>query len=280
MNERVEKIRRFALEKMFFDASFESSRRNELLAEVNVSPGKTVLTREQEYQIFRKYNYLKYRFMKLTAGFGVSSENPSPKPCPPVNLERIGEKSISNLERLMGEITATRNKIFEANTRLVFKPVSRHAPSDSFDRDEFVSNAYVHVIKSIDCFDYRRGFKFSTYCVNVLITNLGRDKEKLRRAQAPLEFSDLISFSPCKEESFPHSDQEYNSQMVENVFQTIRKSMRNPEDKIKILKGCYGIDSEPLLLREIAEKMNLSRQRIKQIKTETMAVARRLSYEP
>lgn len=280
MNQRVEKIRRFIPEKMFFETSFESVRRKELLADVKMSQGKTIFTREQEYQIFRKYNYLKYRLMKLTVGFGSSSEIISPKPSPPVNLNKIGEKSILVLERLVEEIAAIRSKIFEANTRLVFNPVSRHAPKDSFERDEFVSNAYAHVIKAIDCFDYRKGFKFSTYCVSVLIKNLGKDKERLLKAQAPLEFSDLIPSNPCKEEAFSRFDQEYHSQMVENVFQAIRRTMKKPEEKIEILRRYYGIGSEPLLLREIGDKMNLSKERIRQIKLGAMEAARHLSYDP
>lgn len=281
MNERIQKIADFVPEKMFFDPSFEQSSRSGLLADVKLGGGKSIFTRDQEYQIFRKYNYLKYRFMKLTVGFKKTDASPSPKPCPPVKLNRIREKAVCELEELMEKITDTRNMILQANMRLVFKPVGRYAPTDSFERDEFVSNAHVHMMKAIECFDYRRGFKFSTYCVNVLKMNLSRDMEKLRKLQAPLEFSDSLSKVVRHDyDRLPRENEEYNAEMVRKVFGKISMSVRNPEEKIEILKGYYGIGVAPMLLREIGAQMNLSHERIRQIKSKTLEVARSLAYDP
>ncbi len=281
MDERIKKIADFVPEKMFFDPSFESPSRSGILAEVKLAGGKSIFTREQEYQIFRKYNYLKYRFMKLTVGFEKTEVSPAPKPCPPVKLNRIRKKAVCELEKLMESITETRNLILHSNMRLVFRPVGRYAPTDSFERDEFVSNAHLHMIKAIECFDYRRGFKFSTYCVNVLKMNLSRDMEKLRKVQAPLEFSDsLAEISKHGDARIPRENEEYNAEMVKKVFRKISMSMRNPEEKIEILKGYYGIGGAPMLLREIGAKMNLSHERIRQIKSKTLETARSLAYDP
>jgi RNA polymerase sigma factor (sigma-70 family) len=281
MNERIQKIADFVPEKMFFDPSFEQSGRSGLLSDVKLGGDKSIFTRDQEYQIFRKYNYLKYRFMKLTVGFKKADASPSPRPRPPIRLNRIKEKAVCELEKLMQTITGTRNTILQANMRLVFRPVGRYAPTDSFERDEFVSNAHVHMMKAIECFDYRRGFKFSTYCVNVLKMNLSRDMEKLRKVQAALEFSDSLSkVARCDYDRLPSENEEYNAEMVRKVFGKISMSVRNPEEKIEILKGYYGIGGAPMLLREIGAKMNLSHERIRQIKSKTLETARSLAYDP
>jgi len=281
MDERIKKITDSIPEKMFFDPSFEAPSRNGLLADVRLRDGKSIFTREQEYQIFRKYNYLKYRILKLTVGFKETDEKPAPKPCAPVKLNRLKEKSIRELEGLIACMVETRNTILQANTRLVFRPVGRYAPSESFERDELVSDACLHVIKAIECFDYRRGFKFSTYCVNVLKMNLSRDMEKIRKVQAPLEFSDhLSSASECDESCLIRENEEYNAEMVKKVFGKIRASVRNPEQKIEILKGYYGIGRPRMLLSEIGEKMNISRERVRQIKFATMTAVSGLSYDP
>jgi len=281
MDDRIKRIADSIPEKMFFDPAFEAPSRNGLLADVKLRDGKSIFTREQEYQIFRKYNYLKYRILKLTVGFKEADEAPAPKPCPPVKLDRIKERAVRELEDLIARMAETRNKILQANTRLVFRPVGRYAPSESFERDELVSDACIHVIKAIECFDYRRGFKFSTYCVNALKTNLFRDVEKIRKFQAPLEFSDHInSASECDEGSLVQEDQEYNAEMVRKIFQKIRTSFRNPEKKINILKEYYGIGRPRMLLSEIGKKMNISRERVRQIKLEAMSAASGLCYDP
>jgi RNA polymerase sigma factor (sigma-70 family) len=276
--ERVSRIKNFIPKRMFFDACFESRDRNRILAEINIDG--PLLTREQEYHLFRKYNYIKYRIMKLTVGFGEPEESPAPTPSPPVKLERIGERAVIELERLISQMIEIRNLIFNANIRLVFKPVGRHAPKDSFERDEFVSNAHVHTMKAIDYFDHRRGFKFSTYCVHVIKMNLMRDKDNLRKAQDQLEFHDLLDSNPCGKSSFNSLNLEYNSKMVERIFETIRLIMKKPDEKVEILKRYYGIGTKPMLLRELGEKMNLSRERIRQIKKEAMDAVRHLSYDP
>lgn len=280
--DRIEKIKANIPKKMFFDPSFEAPSKKALLAEVKLGD-KAVLSPEQEYRIFRKYNYLKYKMLKLTVGFKSSNETPSPKPCPPrFNLERIGEKSICQMERLIGQISETRNFIIKANIGLVFRPVARHISSDSFERDELLSNAHMHVLKTIECFDYRRGFKFSTYCVHAIKMNLLRDMENLIKAKAPLEFFESLSSASYGEElESAKEDREYSVQMVERVLDKVRMSRNRPDEKIEILKGYYGLGgTKPMLLRELGAKMNMSHERVRQIKLEALWEAKCLTYDP
>lgn len=281
MDERIKKISESIPKKMFFDPSFESRSKKRLMEDVTLRKGRS-FTREQEYQIFRKYNYLKYRLLKLTVGFKETEEVPAPKPCPPVRLDRLGEKSVLELEGLVARIAEIRNCILQANTRLIFRPVNKHFPSDSFERDEFVSNSYLHLIKAIDCFDYRRGFKFSTYCVTAIKMNLIRDMKILKRTQGPLDFSDsLCLVSKSDESPFSKENEEYTSKMIAEVFGKIRGYFCNPEREIEILKDYYGIDRPRMRVREIGEKMKLSGSRINQIKIMVESfVSSSLTYDP
>jgi RNA polymerase sigma factor (sigma-70 family) len=281
MNERIKKIADSIPKKMFFDPSFEASSRNGLLADIVAHKGKS-LKREQEYQIFRKYNYLKYRLLKLTVGFKETEEVPAPKPCPPVNMERLGEKSVLELEGLLARMAEARNFIIQSNVGLVFGSVNRYFSYESFERDEFVSNAYFHLIKAIDCFDYRKGFKFSTYCVNVMGMNLYRDMESLKKVQSRLGFSDsLLCVVKSDDSSFVKENEEYTSKMIDKVFEKIRNRFRDPDQKIKVLKYYHGIGTPSMSTRDISKKMNISVTRVNQIKTEIRSVvAASLSYDP
>ena len=281
MDERIKRISDSIPKKMFFDPSFEAPSRSNLLVNVTLREGKS-FTREQEYQIFRKYNYLKYRLLKLTVGFKETEEVPAPKPCPPVRLDRLGEKSLLELEGLVARITETRNFILQANTRLIFGPVKRYFPLDSFERDEFISNSHLHIIKAIESFDYRRGFKFSTYCVTAINMNLIRDMKSLKKAQAPLDFSDSLWHVPKSDDShLIKENEEYNSKMVAKVFEIIQNHFRDSERDIEILKSYYGIGRPKMITKEIGEKIKLSRQRVCQIKVLVKSVvSSSLSYDP
>jgi len=280
MDERVKKIVASIPKKMFFDPSFEANSRNNLLADVTLREGKS-FTRQQEYQIFRKYNYLKYRLLKLTVGFKETEEVPAPKPCPPVRMERLREKSVLELEGLVARIEETRNRIFQANTRLVFTPVNRYFPFESFERDEFISNSHLYIIKAIESFDYRRGFKFSTYCVTAINTNLIKDIMGLRKVQTPLDFSDSLWRVPKSYDSSVAENEEYTSKMIANVFAKIRSCFFDSEEKVDIIKDYYGIGRPIMSVKAIAKKMKLSRQRIYQIRSMIeSAVAESLSYDP
>lgn len=281
MDERIKRISESIPQKMFFDPSFEAPSRSDILVDVTLREGKS-FTREQEYQIFRKYNYLKYRLMKLTVGFKETEEVPAPKPCPSVRLDRRGEKYLLELEGLVARIAETRNFILQANTRLIFAPVHRYFPSDSFERDEFISNSHLHIIKAIESFDYRRGFKFSTYCVAAINTNLIRDIQRLKKAQAPLDFSDsLRRASKSDDHHLIKENQEYNSRMVAKVFEIVQNHFHDSERGIEILKSYYGIDRPKMITREIGKKIKLSQQRVCQIKVLVESVvSSSLSYDP
>lgn len=248
---------------------------------LNCSP---LLKKEQELHLFRKFNYLRYRLVKLTEGFQPSDENPWPKPCRGRKLKNLRESGVRELETLITRITETRNIILKANTRLVVKQVYRHAEYDSFEYHEMLSNAYCHIMKAIDNFDFRRGFKFSTYCVNVLKTNLGRDRGTLEKLKAPLENWECIDSTPSRfDADFSEVNSSYNKEIIEKVFEFLKRTMNKPEDKVEVLRGYYGLEGgEPMLLRELGEKLGISKERIRQIKRQALEAATNcgLVYDP
>lgn len=285
---RIEKIKQCIPSNCFFEEIFENPAfAPKILADIklnfdlvehenlfNCSP---ILKKNEEFHLFRKFNYLKYRLIKNTRGFEKSDKQPSPKPRPATNLNRIGEKKIIELESLIFRIQEIRNLILKSNMRLVVKPISRYFDNDTFDREEFVSNGYMHILKAIDAFDHRLGFKFSTYCVNALKTNLYRDCEYLKRHQSRLENNEyevaVQDFS-----IFSEINSEYNKKTVERIFRCLK---RNKKQKyIDVLKMTYGIGCDRLLQKEIASKLGMSRTRIQQIRDKAFEMVQHLAYDP
>ncbi len=277
MEDRLRRIRESIPKKFFFDESFEKNgRAAHILSDIplsyegvdhgNMLKCSPLLTKEQELRLFVKLNYLRYRLVKLTVGFPNCPKGPAPKPCKGQRLEVLKESGVRRLEDLIVRIQETRNIILKANTRLIVKQANKNAQSE-FEYDEMISNGCCHVMKAIDNFDFRRGFKFSTYCVRVLKSNLWRDRTTAFKIRAPLEFSESINTAPSRfEADLSEVNTEYNRRMIEKIFGHIRSKMKKPEDKVEILRGLFGLDGKPLFLRELGDKIGLTKERIRQIK--------------
>jgi len=289
--DRINKIKKSIPDKMFFDSLFEKPGfQNQILKKIQLNKSKiqhgnllncaSLLNKDQEYHLFRKYNYLKFKLLKLTIGFPKTAGGP--KPSPAVKLERLKEKSLQKIEKLIQDINELRNLLLTSNMRLVVKQISRYAPEDSFKRDEFLSNSYMHVIKAIECFDYRRGFKFSTYCVNVLKSNLKKDSAFLYKVQGPLENAESVNFAIAKTEQLSEANAVYNKQIIKLIFEEIKKNTKKPQESICVLSDYFGIEGQNLHLEEIAKKLGLSRERVRQIKNQTIEILQKLKicYDP
>jgi RNA polymerase sigma factor (sigma-70 family) len=293
--ERIQKIKNSLPKKFYFDKSFESPDRNKILVDIelcykkvehnNILNCSPLLSKDQEYHLFRKLNYLKYRLLKKTIGFKVSDEDLHPKPCAATNLDRLKNAALCELENLIYKIEETRNIILKSNTRLVFKRVHRYHPIDSFERDEFFSNGYCHILRAIDSFDFRRGFKFSTYCVRVLQTNISRDYRLSKERENKLATIDF-PIQDKKEISYSSINTKYNKNFIKEILFSLKENKRilQPELKIKILIDYYGINNngQGKKLREIAQELNLSKERIRQIKFDTIKYLGKhsLAYDP
>lgn len=293
MEERIERIKSVLPKKFFFEKEFESNHRNKILANVSLCYDKVehnnilncspLLNKTQEQQLFRKYNYLKYRLCKLTVGFEhIKFKGRKPKKSKPVNIYRLGEKSLNNIENIIYEISEIRNILIKSNTRLVVKQLSRLLPEDSFDRDELFSNSYCHIMRAIDCFDYRKRFKFSTYLVHVLRRNLWQDLINLKKHRSKTEQSECV-YEVCdkKEVDLSKHNIKYNKEVIKEIFACVKKGMKRPDEKILILKEYFGIDCEAGTLKSLAEKLSLTKERIRQIKLEALKFAKdQIKYDP
>lgn len=293
MEDRIRRIVESIPKRFFFDESFEKNGlASHIVSDVpicydgvehgNLLKCSPLLTKQQELHLFKKFNYLRYRLTKLTNGIPECADKPSPKPCKGQNLRLLRESGLRRLEDLIQKIQDTRNVILKANTRLIVKQADRNAQSD-LEYEEMVSNGYCHVMTAIDNFDFRRGFKFSTYCVNVLKSNLWRDRTTAFKVRAPLEFSESIAAAPSKfEEDFSETNEAYNKRMVEMVFSHIRGSLNRSDEKVQILKGYFGIGCKPMILRELSDKMGVTKERVRQIKKHVLAELGKsgLVYDP
>ena len=117
-----------------------------------------LLTREQEQHLFRKYNYLKYLASQLREE---------------LDLENPAESKLDEIDLLYQQVEETRNKIIQANLRLVVA-VAKKRVNEPGELHDLVSDGNMSLLRAIEKFDYSLGFKFSTYGTWAIIKNFAR----------------------------------------------------------------------------------------------------------
>ena len=273
--DRIEKIKSILPLKFFYEESFDTNLRTKIVSDLvldgidksdSILKCGIILNRQQELHLFRKYNYLKYRITKLTK----------------VKLERLKNAGLTEIEENIKKMQDTRNIIIKCNVRLVVKPAFRFLGSDSLKKEEVFSNGYVHMIKAIDCFDHRRGFKFSTYFTNVLYRNLKKDRIKIAKYSHE-NLKNEGEILDKREIDHRENNESYNKQFVNKILSAVYKLRRNSRKdykiRVNVVKKYFGIDDgKPKTLREVGEQFGFSKERTRMLVDDTIDTIKELNF--
>jgi RNA polymerase primary sigma factor len=130
----------------FVGESFSASSNQALLPEyLQVLKTTPVLNRDQEIELFRRYNFLKYL---------VATDRHRLK------LTNVSAGLLSQLEGYLEEAEEIRKMLVEANLRLVVSIASKHTTGDASFLD-LVSKGNFALIQAVEEFDYGTAVRFS-----------------------------------------------------------------------------------------------------------------------
>ena len=192
-----------------------------------------LLTKDQEYHLFRQYNYLKYKVVNL---------KPSKQPDP----------------EYLAKIKEIRDIIVCANARLVVVVLKRQKYKDF---ENAMSDGYYGLIDAVDLFDYRKGFKFATYAYWAIQSKIQHYSQIELKERSKTTQEDFLDTYPCKETD------EISQNEDRLIFQEKLKCVSERERKV--ISYYYGLNNEARLgLKEISQKLKISRERVRQIRVE------------
>jgi len=222
-----------------------------------------LLTREQEYHLFRKFNFLKYRALRLRET---------------LDPARAKSSLMDEIEQLYDEAVEVKNKIVQANLRLVVSIAKRHVTG----ADEFfalVSDGNMSLIRAVEKFDYSRGNKFSTYASWAIMKNFART--------IPEEFKHRDRFRTSQDDMFLAQADRRSDQVEQETAQAQReRQIENilaclDEREQRIIKSRFGLDHshEPLTLKEVGEEMGVTKERVRQIEARALNKLRMAAQE-
>lgn len=223
-----------------------------------------LLTREQEYHLFRKMNYLKHKASRLREGLEETS----------------GSKTamMDEIDDLYEAAVLVKNKVVQSNLRLVVSIAKRHVASTD-DFFALVSDGNMSLIRAVEKFDYSRGNKFSTYASWAIMKNFART--------IPSEFKHRDRFRTTTEELFVARQDDRLDPYVEETVQRSRQRElskilnRLDEREQKIITARFGLGrgTEPLTLKQVGEEMGVTKERIRQLEARALTKLREAADE-
>jgi RNA polymerase primary sigma factor/RNA polymerase sigma factor len=214
-----------------------------------------LLTREQEYHLFRKMNYLKHKASRLRESLETTDESKS--------------AVMDEIDSLYEAAVRVKNTIVQSNLRLVVSIAKRHVASTD-DFFSLVSDGNMSLIRAVEKFDYSRGNKFSTYASWAIMKNFART--------IPNEFKHRDRFRTTTEDLFlARQDNRVNPYVEETAQRTRQRELskilgRLDEREQKIISARFGLGrgAEPLTLKEVGEEMGVTKERIRQLEARAL----------
>lgn len=217
-----------------------------------------LLTAEQELDLFRKYNYLKFKADRLRQR---------------LDPNRLRNDDLRTIEGVLLRANVVKNRLVRANLRLVVSIAKKHldGPQNLF---ELISDGNVTLMQAVEKFDYARGNRFSTYASWAIMRNFARS--------VPRERSQLSRFSTGHEETLDlilalrtdDSDEVHITELRESIDTVL--TQLTPRERT-IVTGHYGLDEQGSVytFEQLGQVLGISKERVRQIEIGALGKLRR-----
>ncbi len=209
-----------------------------------------ILTPEGEQQLFKQLRFVDVRAKAIKSTLDPKKPN---------------KKSIAELEQLKTQRESTLEEITKANLRLVAS-IARKLSRSEQDFDEFFSEGTSILLYAIEKFDYKRGFRFSTYATHSVQRHLYRViQRRQKRSQHEFAGDQEMLANEAEQGSEDEFSPEATLAITEEVLKKVDELLDGRERTIVL--GRFGLDGTDASrsFRELGEQMGLSKERVRQL---------------
>lgn len=208
-----------------------------------------LLKRQQERELFRRYNYLKFKAKRLAAT---------------IDPRRPRSRSLNELDDLLTRADEIKNELIQSNLRLVVSIAKKHVRNGE-DLFALVSDGNLSLMKAVEKYDYARGNKFSTYASWAIMKNYARSipDERTRLVRYQTGSEELLSIAPDREDHMVQADRRLEGvrEALEQVLETLTTRERT------IVTRHFGLtkDGRCHTLDQIGKLFGVSKERARQL---------------
>lgn len=220
----------------------------ELIESPKKSP-RPRLKATEEAELFLRFNYARYRLSLLVEA---QQERPT--------LERAKEMCT-----WFRRVEEAQSVVTEANLALVVS-MAKRTRIPNVDFSELISEGNMALLRSIDKFDVRRGFKFSTYACRAILKSFNRLASKTGRyvQHFPALFEPEMERSDYDVKK--HEMQREDSvESLREILTHNRANLTETEQLVVMDRFAIGSEGKGRTLAQVGRRIGLTNERVRQI---------------
>ncbi|MCF7957498.1 MAG: sigma-70 family RNA polymerase sigma factor [Phycisphaerae bacterium] len=249
------------------DAQFNDRKKMDRCLEqkFNVLPPVT-LSSEDTMTLFLQLNYSRFKINQLRDLL--------------LQAGKIGPKALEQMLLLYDRQLDARSQIATGNMGLVLA-MAKQSSYPGIEFTDMISEGSMALLRSIDKFDYNRGFKFSTYSCRAIKKSFSRIARQYYR------YRNLFSVQ-LENNMEPDHYQEHLRECVhhdhvddvKSIFLENIAELTRTERKVVMLRFSLEDDTaNRMTLKQVGQQLSLSKERIRQIQNKALEKIRAVAYD-